>query len=147
MLCELSSANYNCKSGEEGELPPLEIAAGRCGVSLLLSQGGTVVRDGRELLALWTLPDIPNMNVIALLAIVLSTTVSGSGQCDVKCREYYVTDCQVCHNIHIKQCDIVMRTVMSPVKLRKCYPVRRTLSDGLECLNGSRTRCKVRYEL
>ena len=84
------------------------------------------------------------MNLLASLLILLSLATRRVSQCEVQCKQYYVTDCQVCHNIHIKRCDIVMRTVMTPVKLRKCYPVRRTLADGLECLDGARTRCKVR---
>ena len=78
--------------------------------------------------------------VLALLLISRA-----AGDCGQDCAPHYVTDCQVCHNIHVKQCDIVTKTVMAPVKVRKCYPVRLTTFDGLECRDGARTRCKVRY--
>ena len=79
--------------------------------------------------------------MVIIVLVLFGTVESG---CQLECSTKYVEDCEHCHTVHVKQCDILMKKVMLPVKVRQCSPVRQTSFDGVSCVDGARTRCKVR---
>ena len=87
---------------------------------------------------------LPNTRYIIVIAGLLVMAPSVSGSCTLECSDSWVSDCEVCHTVHIRDCTITMKTVMVPRKVEKCSPNRLTAWDGLVCNNGARMRCKVR---
>ena len=86
-------------------------------------------------------PPPPPLPVVIIVLVLLGTVEAG---CQLQCSAKYVEDCEHCHTVHVKQCDILMKKVMVPVKVRKCSPLSQTSLDGVSCVDGARTRCKVR---
>ena len=51
-------------------------------------------------------------------------------------------ECGGCHTIHIKDCTITMKKVLTPVKVKKCMTKMRG-NDG-QCAGGVRKKCSIR---
>ena len=58
------------------------------------------------------------------------------------CKEVMTRKCGACHTIHIKDCTITMKTVVTPVKVKKC--MTKTKGDEGQCVGGVRKTCKIR---
>ena len=58
------------------------------------------------------------------------------------CEDRMTQECGVCHTIHIKDCTITMKTVVTPVKVKKCMTKMRG-NDG-QCGAGVRKKCSIR---
>ena len=86
-------------------------------------------------------PATPSLALVLIILVLLGSVDSG---CQLQCSARYVEDCEHCHTVTMKQCDITMTKVVVPVKVRKCSPAKLTSFDGVSCVDGARTRCKVR---
>jgi len=84
------------------------------------------------------------LGMILLISVMMIAPIQS--YCKLRCKSEFVEDCEICHTVHVRDCTIQMKSVLVPVKIRKCSPPKLTSFDGLECVNGSRTRCKVRFE-
>lgn len=82
------------------------------------------------------------LGMILLISVMMIAPIQS--YCKLRCKSEFVEDCEICHTVHVRDCTIQMKSVLVPVKIRKCSPPKLTSFDGLECVNGSRTRCKVR---
>jgi hypothetical protein len=59
------------------------------------------------------------------------------------CEDHMTQECGMCHTIYIKDCTITMKTVMMPVKVKKCI-TKMVGGDG-QCVGGVRKKCSIRY--
>ena len=59
-----------------------------------------------------------------------------------ECKEVMTQERGGCHTIHIKDCTITMKTVVTPVKVKKC--MTKTRGDEGKCVGGVRKTCKIR---
>ena len=60
----------------------------------------------------------------------------------VVCENHITQKCGACHTIHIKDCTITMKTVLTPVKVKKCM-TKIKVHDG-QCVAGERKTCSIR---
>ena len=58
------------------------------------------------------------------------------------CEDGLTQECAVCHTIHIKDCTITMKKVVTPVKVKKCMTKVRG-NEG-QCVGGVRKKCSIR---
>ena len=58
------------------------------------------------------------------------------------CEDHITQECGVCHTIHIKDCTITMKKVLTPVKVKKCMTKVRG-NEG-QCVGGVRKKCSIR---
>ena len=89
-------------------------------------------------------PPPPPPSLASLVIIMLVLLGSVNTGCQLQCSATYVEDCEHCHTVTVKQCDITIKKMVVPVKVRKCSPAKLTSFDGVPCVDGARTRCKVR---
>ena len=86
------------------------------------------------------------LGMILLISVMMIAPIQS--YCKLRCKSEFVEDCEICHTVHVRDCTIQMKSVLVPVKIRKCSPPSKlTTFDGIKCVNGSRTRCKVRWEI
>ena len=52
-------------------------------------------------------------------------------------------DCGFCQTVHVKDCTITMKKVVTPVMVRKCV-TRKVVAERGNCVGGVRTKCSIR---
>ena len=85
--------------------------------------------------------------VIVIMDRVSAVSVTKDITEDDDCKQVMIREkarCEygVCHTIHIKDCTITMKEVLTPVKVKKC--VAKGGGEGGQCVGGVRKKCGIR---
>ena len=71
-------------------------------------------------------------------------TEVGTDNCkDGVCKDQVFKEGQMCRLIHVKDCTITMRKVVTPVTVKRCL-ARKMVEDARECIGEVRHKCSVR---
>ena len=80
---------------------------------------------------------------LVVMIVIYATSAAGNiAEEDIE-KLNEIGDCKLCQTVFVKDCTIIMRKTLKPVRVRRCVS-RKVMGERGHCSGGVRNKCSIR---